>query len=343
MTTTPADLLGHRSRVMAKTGLRAVEVGIPGDDEHATTGGYHIGKDGLVRIGRFHPPPTSRVGSSTEDYSARQLRDRVGLTNAASAVDYGDDWPRGGRQAWIRFNNLLYEEMRDRPGNLPALRAINFSRDGRERKRYDQNNRSQGVINSTDTVTNHSHAEFWRDTEGTPARAQTLARIEQLIDAAIGGTAPPPASGPQEEDEGMLPYLAQAGNQYYRVQDGWSHPLSGLGTVAWMVKTGVERFQSGNRDPKEWRKEVFFGDTELWIRQGWNADMGTVPTTAAAVAAATTAAVVASVQALEIDLDDAELEALADKVQEGVPILTTADIVDAVKQAQREGTGDAAQ
>jgi hypothetical protein len=191
MSSAPADLLQFRTDTRAVTGLGAVDVGIVGDGAHQRTGGYHEARDVLTMIGRYHGPASANVGSSGEDYSARQARDRNGLTANASATDVGSQWPHGGRAAWLRWNNLLYQEMRDRPGNLPALRAVNICLDGRTKQRYDQLHRGDGLIPSTDTVDTHTHLELWRDTEGN--RVATLNRLVQLMHAAINGTTPQPA------------------------------------------------------------------------------------------------------------------------------------------------------
>lgn len=188
MSSAPADLLQFRAGARAVTGLSAEDVGIVGDGAHQRTGGYHEGRDVIVSIGRFHAPASANVGSGVEDYSARQARDRTGLTNSSSASDVGSQWPHGGRAAWLRWNNLLYAEMHDRPGNLPALRAVNISLDGRHKQRYDQLHRGDGLIASADSVDTHTHLEFWRDTEGS--RRATLDRIVQLMRAAIGGSTP---------------------------------------------------------------------------------------------------------------------------------------------------------
>ncbi|MEU7876004.1 hypothetical protein [Dactylosporangium sp. NPDC049140] len=188
MSSAPADLLQFRADARTVTGLGAADVGIVGDGAHQKTGGYHEGKDVLVTIGRYHAPATANVGSGGEDYSARQARDRNGLTNSASASDVGSQWPHGGRAAWLRWNNLLYAEMRDHQDRLPALRAINVSLDGKTKKRFDQLRRDDGLIASTDTVDTHTHLELWRDTEGN--RKITLDRIVTLMRAAVTGTTP---------------------------------------------------------------------------------------------------------------------------------------------------------
>lgn len=186
MTSAPADLLTFRAAGMAVTGLAGNAFGIAPDAAHLAGGGYHVGVNDIARTGRFHLPTSAHIGSSTEDYSVRQARDRRAGTNTASATDVGSTWRHGGRAAWIRWNNLLFQEMRDRPQNLPALRAINVALDGKTKRRYDQLHRGDGLVPSADTVDSHTHLEFFRDTEGR--RQQTLDRIVQLMRAAVAGT-----------------------------------------------------------------------------------------------------------------------------------------------------------
>lgn len=176
MTTTiaPAELLDHRKNVIRITGLSGDDVGLLPDPSHKASGGYHCGVQDIINIGRY----------PDRDYSTRQSRDRIG-GNVCSAEDIGDDWPKGGRAAWIRFNNLLVAQMIANDPELAALRAINFTPNGTARKRYDTNNRSAGIINSTDTVYMHTHLEWWRNTSGTALRARSLRQIEKIMQAAI--------------------------------------------------------------------------------------------------------------------------------------------------------------
>lgn len=171
------------------TGLGATEAGSLPDNAHLANGGYHVGVEDIQRVGRYNT-----------DYSTRQARDRLDGTNWSSGFDIGDDWPRGGRAAWLRWNNMLLNGLINRDPALTAIRAINVSRDGVERKRYDTNNRSQGLINSTDGVTYHTHGESWRDQIGTAALDRAFRRIEQMADAAVRNV---PLGGAESGDEDM--------------------------------------------------------------------------------------------------------------------------------------------
>jgi hypothetical protein len=181
-TSAPADLLDFRKTVMAKTGLSDLSIGIVGDPSHRQSGGYHEGRSDLIAIDRYHPPADQNVGSTSEDYSVRLLRDRSGLTDHASAMDIGSDWSHGGRSAWLRFNNLLASQLKVNDANLAAIRAINYSPDGTAKRRIDRQN-NWSLESSSDSVDGHTHIEWYRDTEGH--RSNSLARLGQIIDAAV--------------------------------------------------------------------------------------------------------------------------------------------------------------
>jgi hypothetical protein len=174
------------------TGLAAVEMGSAPDERHLDSGGYHVGPDDIRRIGRW-----------LLDYSTRQARDKIG-GNDSAAFDIGDDWPNGGRAAWLRFNALLLRQLQASDPALAAVRAINFSPDGRLCRRYDTFNRSQGVIASTDTVYMHTHGETWRDQAGKPALDRAFRRIEQMAAAAIANTPLPPEGDDMTEDQAQM-------------------------------------------------------------------------------------------------------------------------------------------
>lgn len=165
----------------AITGLGVVQAGSLPDQAHLSSGGYHVGVEDIQRVGRWDT-----------DYSTRQPRDRLDGTNDSSAFDIGDNWPRGGRAAWLRWNNMLLSGLINRDPALTAVRAINVSRDGVERKRYDTLHREDGLINSTDGVTFHTHGETWRDQRGRAALDRAFRRIEQMADAAVRNIPLPP-------------------------------------------------------------------------------------------------------------------------------------------------------
>jgi hypothetical protein len=237
-TTIPTDLKDHRERGMALTGLRGDDWGISPDEDHKRGGGYHCGEKDCQDIGKYHPPAVANVGSATEDYSVRQMRDRGLGGNAASAEDIGDNWPRGGRAAWLRFNNLLVRQMRAGDPALRALRAVNFSPDGVQRKRYDSLHPEAGIIASTDTVDSHTHLEYWRNTANTPGRQMTFGRVEAIIQAAILNV---PLDQPEEEDDDMGATLTGHVTPYEEDEAGF--PL------AYPLPTGLNG--AGMADPRD--------------------------------------------------------------------------------------------
>src|SRR4051812_21679588 len=195
------DLDRFRHDLAAIIGVPVSDVGMLPDEEHLEGGGYHCGRRDLLSIGKLHLPAVAHVGSGTEDYSVRQLRDRNAVDDRASAVDEPDGWGNGGNAAWIRSNNMILAGMQQADPALAALRGMNFTPDGKVKRRFDTNSRSAGVIASTDTVLWHTHWEFWRDTLGTPVLRRTLARLLTITRAAIGGQ-PPPAGNDEEDERG---------------------------------------------------------------------------------------------------------------------------------------------
>lgn len=213
MSESPADLLGLRGRLAEETGLPSGDIGIVADEGHLTNGGYHCGAFDLRRIGAV----------TRDDYSIRQTRDRTVYSgdlaagrNNASAMDVGDDWPRGGRAAWIRFNKLMRAQLGANDPALAAVRGMNFSPDGTLKRRFDCLTHQE--TSSTDTVTWHTHIEWWRDTIG--GRANSINRIVQIAVAARDNTSLAPLV-PTPQEAGML----------YSITDGTTGS-GGVGTDA---------------------------------------------------------------------------------------------------------------
>lgn len=232
MTNAPSDLLAFRTTVRGKTGLTAVETGIVGDGAHQRTGGYHEGKGVLASIGRYHP--NYGAGDTREDYSARLARDRAGLSEDASAMDISDSWPRGGRAAWLRFNNLLVADLVSGNPALAPIRALNYTPDGDARKRRDRQYGFAQIQDTTDSVTIHTHIEWYRDTAGQ--RGASFARLAQLIDAAITNTTPeesvPFFDDPNAKALGYRMDAIVSGSPTSRIPDG-----SQVGEPIWIVQT----------------------------------------------------------------------------------------------------------
>lgn len=183
MSDAPASLLATRSHLLAETGLPGGDIGIAADGSHLKSGGYHCGAFDLRSIDAI----------ADDDYSIRQPRDRAQYwsdlgngNNWASALDLGDDWPIGGRAAWIRFNNMLRTQLAIRDPALSCIRGINYTPDGTTKRRYDCLTHVES--SSTDTVTWHTHIEWWRDTNGAPqVRDNCTLRLRAIAHSAITG------------------------------------------------------------------------------------------------------------------------------------------------------------
>jgi hypothetical protein len=185
----PSDLLNLRGRLAVVTGLPVKDIGIAADESHLASGGYHCGGLDLRHINAV----------ANDDYSIRQPRDRAFYnfeiangSNLASAMDAGDDWPRGGRAAWLRFNNLLRGHLGANDPALAAVRGMNYSPDGTTKRRFDHLTNTESA--SRDTVLWHTHIEFWRDTVAQASRRAATDRIVQIAIAARDNVPVPPTS-----------------------------------------------------------------------------------------------------------------------------------------------------
>lgn len=147
MTYAPQELLDLRAFLRPKTGLAAGNLGIVGDARHIRLAySYHLGKDQL----------------SANAYSRQTARDRVGLTNAASAMDIGR-FPRLRQlSVW-----LVAQARANKPGTSD-IREIIYSPDGVRVLRWD---RERGVTSLPRTGEAnsshlwHTHISYYRDSE----------------------------------------------------------------------------------------------------------------------------------------------------------------------------------
>jgi hypothetical protein len=241
------------------TGTALSNWGMLPDASHKKGGGYHCGCQDIINIGKW-----ATAGSLNADYSVRQERDRVG-GNVCMAIDGAPDWGNGGRAAWIRHNNLLQQAMAAKDPELGALRAINYTPDGVVKRRYDTNNRAQGITPSTDTVLWHTHYEFWRNTAGTDLLRRTLNRMAQIMRLAIsGGSIVPPVTAIGEDDMAILAE-APDGRLFFCI-GGFSHPIvaGNIGDIKYVAGQGaysLARNAKGN--DAEWTADG-------WVRKGWS-------------------------------------------------------------------------
>jgi hypothetical protein len=146
VTVAPPTLAAARSLLLANLpGLDPVSVGIVGDAAHR--GGYHCGRD--------------RVDA--DDYSVRESsRDRLGLTEAASALDIGQWSARvGGKSHDLRSMSVwLVAQCKANTPDSRDIREIIYSPDGVTVRRWDR----LGKRSSGDSSHRwHTHISYHRD------------------------------------------------------------------------------------------------------------------------------------------------------------------------------------
>lgn len=135
-----------------------VNLGIVGDAGHQARGvSYHLGRDQLEQ----------------NAYSARTLRDRQGLSDAASAIDLGKV---DGSFAGLRtFSKWLVASARANDAGTSDIREIIYSPDGKAVLRWDRERGYDSLPQpgeADDTHLRHSHVSWYRDAE---ARDHTIA------------------------------------------------------------------------------------------------------------------------------------------------------------------------
>jgi hypothetical protein len=160
VTYSPADLVACQHYLHAQTGQPWDALGII----HGTPqgGGYHEGNDLLAEAGRLD-----------SDYSKRESsRDRPG-TDAGSAFDLGDGFPR--------FREITLGLVRACEHGDPRTRDIReviYTPDGSTVRRWDR----LGIRSSgDDSHLTHTHISFHRDSEGRRDRADNLLGLLQEL------------------------------------------------------------------------------------------------------------------------------------------------------------------
>lgn len=197
MTYAPNDLMTVRSAILSASGLSGDAVGIVGDPAHKSSGGYHCGNDWLADIGKLD-----------SDYSKRESDwDRPG-TDAASAMDIGDDWSRG-----VGLRTFTLELVNACEAGHPGascVREIIYTPDGKTVRRYDR----LGIRTSGDSSHLwHTHISFFRDSEGTRAGA-FLALVQQILNGqAITG-----------DDMGIQDWATGQGDHSWSLTQGPANP-----------------------------------------------------------------------------------------------------------------------
>lgn len=164
MTYAPQSLMDARRYIVEHFGVSAAAVGIVGDAAHR--GGYHCGSDRTV----------------SGDYSVvESTRDRLGLTQAASALDIGmfTKTVGGTRRDLKHFSRWLVDQCRAGTPDTADIREVIYSPDGRVVKRWDRlGRRSSG----DDSHLWHTHISYHRDSESRDKTGLFRRYIEGAID-----------------------------------------------------------------------------------------------------------------------------------------------------------------
>lgn len=130
------------------------QLGIVGDANH--TKGYHLGKDRIF----------SATGQGWNDYSVQHVRDKAGLSNAASALDLGR--LNGSLAELYRFSEWLVADCFANPASRYLIREIIYwSVKNKRVQRYSgwDNRIYWGPGNGDASHEWHTHISFPRDTE----------------------------------------------------------------------------------------------------------------------------------------------------------------------------------
>lgn len=171
MTYAPPTLLALAKLWVAEGG---VNLGIVGDTRHVGGGvSYHLGKDQLTATA----------------YSRVTARDKAGLTNAASAMDFGRlDGSLTKLQAFSKW--LVAQARANKPGTSD-MREIIYSPDGKTVLRWD---RQRGYSSAPrageadDSHLTHTHVSWYRDAE---SRDHTTAIRPYFGTTSAGADMPP--------------------------------------------------------------------------------------------------------------------------------------------------------
>ncbi len=150
MTVAPSKLSELQTFLKAKTGLKAVSIGIVGNAKHKS--GYHLGRDRIFKHG----------GQGEDDYSVKTDRDVAGLSDAASAMDIGSF------KGFRRMSKFIVSEARANAPDTRDIREIIYSPDGKKVLRWD---RQRGFASkpkegeADDSHLSHTHVSWYRDSQ----------------------------------------------------------------------------------------------------------------------------------------------------------------------------------
>lgn len=148
MTYAPATL---RALAAYWTAHGGVNLGIVGDTSHIAKGtSYHLGRDALVATA----------------YSIQTARDKAGLTNAASAMDFGR--LNGSLPQLRAFSRWLVDQARHNAPGTYDMREIIYTPDGVTVLRWDRQRGYQSAPRPGEADSSHlthTHVSWYRDAE----------------------------------------------------------------------------------------------------------------------------------------------------------------------------------
>jgi len=207
-----------------------VNLGVVGNQRHCA--GYHLGRD------RIYGPCACTLDGSCEpglgdaDYSVKATRDRLGLTNAASAIDFGK---LGGSLANLyAFSAWLVGRCQAKAAGSSDVREIIYSPDGVKVQRYSG---LDGLIhtgpgNGDLSHKGHTHVSYLRDSElrdKRPLIAPYFAIRATATEALMGVTfeiAPNATIGSFEVQGSGHAFLKLDDGKLYAVPDGFAKSLA---------------------------------------------------------------------------------------------------------------------
>lgn len=256
MTYAPATIRAVAAYWVARGGEN---LGIVGDAAHAARATYHNGLDRAIK--RYGTSNMDVIAS--KDYSFRLARDRIGATNAASALDLGR--LGGERQPMRDFSVWLVRECVARKPGTDDIREIIYSPDGKVVKRWDGASR---VIRDGYPVATgqgdsshlwHTHISYFRDAEARdkiiPFRAYFEEPEPDVIPLNVTSEVPVlidvPKGTPFYDLDGQTMLLPSWGDdfigRYSPFECGGFRAM--YGTVAGVRRVGLTRFTAKRAVP----------------------------------------------------------------------------------------------
>jgi len=146
----PQRLSELQTFLKAKTGLKAVSIGIVGNSKHKS--GYHLGRDRIFKHG----------GQGDEFIAGDWSSDVCSSDLAASAMDIGSF------KGFRRMSKFIVGEARAGAPDTRDIREIIYSPDGKKVLRWD---RERGVASkpkegeADDSHLTHTHVSWYRDSQ----------------------------------------------------------------------------------------------------------------------------------------------------------------------------------